>query len=106
MQWVKLFASQAEALNRISAGTTQLLIVSQKRICLARVGDQFLAVEDKCSHNGESLTKGTINFLGEVVCPWHGYRFSLKTGRECSERSRDLDTYPVKSDETGFYIGL
>jgi 3-phenylpropionate/trans-cinnamate dioxygenase ferredoxin subunit len=106
MQWVKIFADVSEAMARLNPGTTKLLIVDQKRICLARVEDQFFAVADKCSHNGESLSKGNINYLGEVVCPWHGYRFKLKTGRESAERSRDLDTYPIKVDETGFYIGL
>ena len=106
MQWVKIFSNPSEADARIQDGSTKLLIVQQKRICLARVGDQYYAVEDKCTHNGESLSKGSINYLGEVVCPWHGHRFQLKTGRESSERSHDLETYPVKVDETGFYIGL
>jgi len=106
MQWVRLFSSADEAFMRIPPGATQLLVVHQKRICLARVNDDFFAVADKCSHNGESLSKGKINYIGEVVCPWHGYRFQLKTGRESAERSADLETYPTKQDETGFYIGL
>ncbi len=106
MQWVKIFSSGADARARVSAGATRLLVVHQRRICLARVNDQFFAVADKCSHNGESLSKGSINYLGEVVCPWHGYRFQLTSGRESAERSHDLETYPIKQDETGFYIGL
>lgn len=106
MQWIKIFSNGAEAESKIQQGTTKLLIVNKERICLARIGKQFFAVEDKCSHNGESLSKGNINYLGEVVCPWHGYRFKLKTGRESEERSRDLITYPIKVEESGFYIGL
>lgn len=106
MQWIKIFPSPEDAFGKIKPGATQLLIVHQRRICLARVNDDFYAVEDKCSHNGESLSKGKINYLGEIVCPWHGYRFQLKSGRESAERSRDLETYPIKMDETGFYIGL
>lgn len=106
MQWIRLFASAEDALMRVQPGATQLLIVHQKRICLARIDDNFFAVADKCSHNGESLSKGTINYIGEIVCPWHGYRFQLNSGKECAERSADLETYPIKADETGFYIGL
>lgn len=106
MQWIKIFSNPDDALAKIKPNTTQLLVVHQKRICLARIENQFFAVEDKCSHNGESLSKGSINYIGEVVCPWHGYRFQLRTGREADERSRDLETYPIKVDETGFYIGL
>lgn len=106
MQWVKIFSDQAEAVKKVQKGATQLLVVHGKRICLARMDEQFFAVEDKCSHNGESLSKGTINYIGEVVCPWHGYRFNLKSGKESAERSRDLETYPIKNDESGFFIGL
>lgn len=106
MEWVKIFSNVNDAFIRIKPGSTQLLVVNQKRICLGRVNDDFFAVQDKCSHNGESLSKGIINYVGEVVCPWHGYRFQLKTGRESGEHSPDLETYPIKQDETGFYIGL
>lgn len=106
MQWVKIFSDRNEAMDRVSIGATQLLIVHQIRICLARIGNEFYAVDDKCTHNGESLSKGSINYIGEVICPWHGYRFNMKTGREGSERSRDLTVYPIKIDDTGFYLGL
>jgi nitrite reductase/ring-hydroxylating ferredoxin subunit len=87
-------------------GQPRLLIVQGKRICIVRRENTLYAVEDKCPHNGESLSKGAVNYLGEIICPWHGQRFSLKTGREGEERSRDLITYPVKQDQEGVYIGL
>jgi len=34
------------------------------------------------------------------------YDFNLKTGREGQERSRDLETYPIKESEEGVSIGL
>jgi nitrite reductase/ring-hydroxylating ferredoxin subunit len=90
----------------LNSGQPRLLIVEGKRICIVRREQTLYAVEDKCPHNGESLSKGTVNYLGEIICPWHGQRFSLKTGREGEERSRDLITYPVKQDQEGVYIGL
>jgi nitrite reductase/ring-hydroxylating ferredoxin subunit len=106
MEWVKIFPSEDEARARIPPGKPQLLIVGGTRICLAYVEGSFRAVQDACSHNGESLSKGTINYLGEIVCPWHNYRFDLKTGRACDSSSPDLRTYPVKTNETGFFIGI
>lgn len=106
MDWVKIFSSQAEMETAIQPSRPRLLMVGGKRICLVRLGQTLHAVEDKCPHNGESLSKGSINYLGEVICPWHGQRFSLKTGREGEERSRDLAVYQVKSDLEGIYIGL
>lgn len=84
----------------------RLLLVGGKRICIVRTQTSVAAVADKCSHNGESLSRGSVNYLGEVVCPWHGHRFDLRTGRECGERSADLAVYPIKIDEAGVFVGL
>lgn len=106
MDWIKIFSSDAEARQQVLPDNPRLLVVYGKRICLTLHNDTFYAVQDSCSHNGESLSKGAINYLGEIICPWHNYQFDLKTGRECNSRSRDLQTFPVKSDETGFFIGI
>ena len=106
MNWVKVFAGDAEARERISPDKPQLLVLHGKRICLVLHSDTFFAVQDACSHNGESLNKGHVNYLGEIICPLHNYQFNLRNGRECSSRSRDLMTYPVKIDESGFFVGI
>lgn len=106
MEWVRVFPTEQEARRRIQNDKPQLVAIYGKRICLALHNDQFFAVQDSCTHNGESLSKGHINYLGEIVCPWHGYRFDLQTGRPCDSSSPDLATYPVKVDDTGFYVGI
>lgn len=106
MQWIKIFSGIEEAKARIVPDRPQLVVINSKRICLVLHQDHFYAVQDSCTHNGESLSKGKINYLGEIICPWHNYCFDLKNGREISSRSRDLDTYAIRVDETGFFIGL
>ena len=105
MEWIKVFSTTVEARERILPGKPQLIVIGEIRVCLARLADTFYVVGDKCSHSGESLSKGKINFLGDIVCPWHGYRFSLKSGR-CAENSPDIPTYPVLENEEGFFIGI
>jgi 3-phenylpropionate/trans-cinnamate dioxygenase ferredoxin subunit len=83
-----------------------LVIVDRTRICLVLHQNNFFAVQDQCSHNSESLSRGKVNYRGEIVCPWHGYRFALNGGMACDSSCRDLVTYPVKTDDTGFFIGL
>jgi len=106
MEWIKIFSGEKEARERIVSDRPQLLIIGKKRICLTLHGNNFFAVQDSCTHNGESLSKGRINYLGEIICPGHGYRFSLQNGTPSDSSCRDLETYPVKSDETGFYLGI
>ncbi|MDZ4715040.1 MAG: Rieske 2Fe-2S domain-containing protein [Cytophagales bacterium] len=106
MDWIKIFSSVGQMESLLVMNQPRQLIVGSKRICLVRTDDGIRAVEDKCTHNGESLSKGKVNYLGEVVCPWHSYRFNLATGRESSERSRDLITYPLKAEPDGIFIGM
>ena len=48
-------------------------------IVVARCGDKLFAVEDRCSHDGESLAGAEIEKC-EIICPRHGARFDLRTG--------------------------
>lgn len=105
MELVKIL-SLNDAREKLQENKPQLLIVHGKRICLVKRDNQFYAVSDRCTHNGESLSKGIVNFAGDVVCPWHGHQFSLKTGREYQQRSDDLVIFPIREEEDGLYIGL
>jgi len=106
MRWIKIFAGMQAALENLSESKPRLLIIGDIRICLVRRADELFAVSDRCPHNGESLSKGQVNFVGELICPWHGYQFSLKTGREWKERCADLVVFPIREDADGLYIGL
>lgn len=53
--------------------------VEGRNIALFRDGDQVYAVGDSCPHMGASLSEGFIDGKA-VVCPWHGWIFSLETG--------------------------
>ena len=106
MEWIKIFSSEEDANARLIVGKPQLLIINDVRICLVKFDDTYRAVQDACTHNGESLSKGHVNYLGEIICPWHNYCFEMQTGKEIQGRSSDLKTYPVKIDVTGFFIGI
>ncbi|MBN8576319.1 MAG: Rieske 2Fe-2S domain-containing protein [Cyclobacteriaceae bacterium] len=106
MKWIKLFNSRQAALDKIADHQPRLVAVGEQQICLVRQGDSFYAVSNRCTHNGESLSKGKVNFANEIVCPWHGYQFNLKTGREYQQRSADLETFPIKIEPDGVYIAL
>ncbi|GEO05221.1 hypothetical protein AAE02nite_28850 [Adhaeribacter aerolatus] len=104
MAWHKLFNSSAEAKAAIPLTKAKLFIIDGQRICLAQTAAGFFAVDDECPHLGESLSKGTTNYLNEVVCPWHNYRYNLNNGAECKYRTRSVKTYSIKEEAAGLYI--
>ncbi|MFM7428983.1 MAG: Rieske (2Fe-2S) protein [Flammeovirgaceae bacterium] len=106
MEWIKVFSSNGEMLERLKEGTPQHLVVNDQSICMVLWKGELRAVENKCPHNGESLSKGKINYLSEVICPLHGYRFNLKNEREVGEGCKDLEMYLVKDEVDGIFVGL
>jgi 3-phenylpropionate/trans-cinnamate dioxygenase ferredoxin subunit len=66
------------------------------RIALAYVDGKVFAVDDMCSHEDASLSKGSLH--GECIkCPLHGSRFDLNSGAALDEPAEDpVTTYPVK----------
>ena len=63
-------------------------------IVVVRLGDEVFAIEDSCNHAGASLAKGPVTDDQCIVCPLHGYAFSLRTGalvrplRLCDDQRR------------------
>ncbi|RDC61542.1 Rieske (2Fe-2S) protein [Adhaeribacter pallidiroseus] len=104
----KLFDSFLEAEKALPLGKPQKLWVAGRAdaICLVRNRAGIFAVSDVCPHLGESLSKGTTNYLNEVVCPWHSYRFSLENGQECNNRTNRLKTYKIEVQPDGVYLQL
>lgn len=104
--WVKIFTQPEQAYTQLAEGKPRRLLVNRYSIALVRKGEQFFAVDDFCTHNKESLSKGHVNYRNEIICPWHNYCFDLHTGRESQQRSADLPTFAVKLNDEGLFIEL
>lgn len=74
--------------------------------CVAHTQKGFFVLDDRCPHNGFSLSKGWCSDDHAVVCPLHRYRFDLKTGRAKSGIADYVRSYPCELREDGLYIGI
>jgi nitrite reductase/ring-hydroxylating ferredoxin subunit len=65
-------------------------------IAVYRVGENFYATQDTCSHEEWSLGEDGELDGHEVLCPLHMARFDVRDGRAlCLPASKPLRTYPV-----------
>ncbi len=74
--------------------------VAGLRIAVVRIGDDFFAVGDRCSHEDFSLAEGEVwADECEIECPKHGSTFDLRTGAPCSlPATLPVPVYPVVVD--------
>ncbi|WP_205503018.1 Rieske (2Fe-2S) protein [Rufibacter psychrotolerans] len=106
MPWIKLFNSEAEAKAQVALTKAKAVLADGREICLAHTPAGLFAVENLCPHLGDALSRGTTNYLNEIICPWHSYRFHLATGEECKGRTRPLQRFPLETREDGVYVHL
>jgi 3-phenylpropionate/trans-cinnamate dioxygenase ferredoxin component len=73
-------------------------------VLLIREKDQFFAIEDVCTHDGQPLTNGCIE-EGAIVCPRHGARFDLHTGKAlCMPATKAIQTFEVEVRDGKIFV--
>jgi nitrite reductase (NADH) small subunit len=74
-EWVRLCGlAEAPAVGQLKAAE-----VNGVSVCLANVAGELSALDNWCPHKGAPLAEGWLEGAS-VVCPWHSWTFSLKTG--------------------------
>jgi anthranilate 1,2-dioxygenase ferredoxin component len=64
-------------------------------VLAARTDDGFFALNDRCTHQASLLSGGRIR-RGAVMCPLHGARFEVASGRCIGGTYKDLRTFPIR----------
>ena len=65
----------------VEPGSAGRFDVDGYRLCVVRIGDDWYAINDECSHADYSLSEGDVwEDEREIECPQHGSTFSLETG--------------------------
>lgn len=68
------------------------------RLAIVRIGDDWYAIGDRCSHAEASIAEGEVwPDECEIECPKHGSAFSLKTGEPLTlPATQPVPTYTVR----------
>jgi 3-phenylpropionate/trans-cinnamate dioxygenase ferredoxin subunit len=77
-----------------------------KQICVGRHNGAIYAFAYKCPHASGIMANGTIDALGNVVCPLHRYKFNIANGRNTSGEGYYLKTYALETRNDGIYAGI
>jgi len=105
-RWFKVYDFNSHGREPQAPFTVRTIDLDGKEVVLARNDKGYFAVDSKCPHAGYPLGHGKCLPDGSIMCPYHRYCFDLKTGREVTGQGEYVETYPVREDETGIFIGL
>ena len=83
------------SVNDIKPGEGKTMTANGKEIAMFNVGGEFFAIDNICAHRGGPLGEGMLD--GNVVtCPWHGWRYDVKTGASAVMPNIKQKSFPVK----------
>ena len=85
-------------LKDIPPGTAKVVAVQNVEVALFNLEGSIYALDNMCQHAGGPLGEGKIT--GDIViCPWHGYRYHIKTGQYIKNPEMSVACYPVKVED-------
>ncbi len=75
-------------------------------IVIFNLAGKLFAIGDVCTHDNGPLGDGEVDQF-EVVCPRHGARFDIRTGKTLGLPAvTDIPKYPVRVVENMIEIGI
>jgi nitrite reductase/ring-hydroxylating ferredoxin subunit len=110
--------ADAEAL--VEDGDRIIAEVEGQEIGVFRIDGEYFALPNFCPHQAGPLCQGAVTGRmvvgddgwewryeqnGEIVtCPWHGWKFDIKTGENVKDDRYTVPTYDVSIDDGAIYV--
>ena len=94
------------SVDELTEGDRILVEIDGLAIAVFRVGDDYFAISDICSHDDGPVAEGDLEGKN-IICPRHGAAFELTTGKALSLPAVvDIPAYPVQVAEDEIQVGL
>ena len=75
------------------------------KVALFRYDGAIYAIRNQCPHMGGDLGEGLLT--GDIVrCPWHGWKFNIKTGKMPEAELVSVRSFEVKVEGEDVYVGF
>ena len=96
---------RAARVGDVASGTGMVVVVRGTRVALFNCDGVYYAIRNTCPHMGGELGEGLLQ--GDIVtCPWHGWRFNVKTGKNPEADVVGVRTYEVRVEGGEILIGV
>jgi 3-phenylpropionate/trans-cinnamate dioxygenase ferredoxin component len=94
------------SVEELKDGDRLFVDIDGKPVVILKIAEQFYAIADVCSHDEGPVGEGEIEGF-EIICPRHGARFDIRTGRVLALPAFvDIPAYPVRIVGDQIELGL
>jgi len=80
--------------------------LGDREIAIFNLGHRFVAIENRCPHQGGPLSDGIVSGTS-VVCPLHAWKFDLENGRvqrPAGEPNYCVETFATRIDNGTVFV--
>jgi len=94
------------SIDHIPIGEGREFQIGGLRVAVFRARDgSIFALQPGCPHRGGPLGEGDLE--GSVaVCPWHGWRWDVKTGANANNPAVRMTCFPASVEDGRVYVEL
>ncbi len=110
--------ARAARIEEVPAGTSKLVLVEDRKVLLANWEGRIYGFVAVCPHQHNPL-EGARVWDGMLQCPWHHFRYDLRTGQNLYpsnvyptddprllEQIQPVHTYPLRVHNGEIFVGL
>ncbi len=89
----------------LKPGEGKVVNANGTEVALFNVDGEFFAINNTCLHRGGPLGEGFLE--GDVItCPWHGWRYNVKTGVNLMMPTAKVASYQVKGEGNDVFVSV
>jgi nitrite reductase/ring-hydroxylating ferredoxin subunit len=86
-------------------GQAKVVEVNGRSIAVYNAGGTIHAIDSFCAHRGGPLAEGMFD-RESVVCPWHGFRFTLSDGVCSTNPALRVRCYAARIEGSDIFVEI
>ena len=90
----------------IAPGSVAAVEAGDETIALVNLDGEFYALQGACLHLKGPLGEGVLDAQHYLTCPWHGWKYDPKTGKNDFDLAIRARTYEVKVEDGSVKVGI
>ena len=94
------------SIDQIPPGQLFWTEIDGREVVVVNLDGELFALDNTCQHAGGPLDRGKLDEAGCITCPWHGWKWDVRTGRPVWP-ALDWRTrrYPVRIEGRNVLVG-